>query len=238
MIPLRDDRSEADPVHARARALLRATSPLEDSAARKARVRVALMAPSGPRWFASKGRVVAALVAFGLCTAASAMLGGALSSEELPVPPQRPLEVQTVPPPVPSFEPAPAIIPVVKSPRRERPPKPRPPEATAIVEEVAPVEQPSAPATSPEEEGAALIVNAIRSLRADVNPKRANSLLEEYRLRFPEGPLLEDSFALSIEALYILEDARTSAVAREYLNRFPQGRFKDQAANAILRFGH
>jgi hypothetical protein len=91
------------------------------------------------------------------------------------------------------------------------------------------------PAPSPAAESA-LVLEAAQALRRDHDPKRAIKLLDEYRLRYPQGDLAEESLALSIEARSVRGDGAAASQAREYLRRFPQGRFRVQAVAAEQRF--
>lgn len=54
--------------------------------------------------------------------------------------------------------------------------------------------------------------------------------------RYPSGDLAEEALALSIEAFAALDDRAALTLAEDYLRRFPQGRFRDQAEAARRRF--
>jgi hypothetical protein len=82
-----------------------------------------------------------------------------------------------------------------------------------------------APAPPPPEE-AALVMAALRSLRRGHNPVQAGALLQSYLTRFPEGVLTEEALALGIEAAVARHDAASAkAIAKQYLGRYPAGRF-------------
>lgn len=83
---------------------------------------------------------------------------------------------------------------------------------------------------------AALVLGAMRALRRDHDTQAAIRQLATYRRRFPSGDLAEEALALSIEAFATLDDREAFALASEYLRRFPQGRFRDQAERARRRF--
>lgn len=80
------------------------------------------------------------------------------------------------------------------------------------------------------------VLNAARALRRDHDAGGALRLLARYRDRFPHGDLIEESLALVIEAKAMLNDAGAAAVAEEYLRRFPDGRFRAEALEAVRRF--
>jgi hypothetical protein len=71
-----------------------------------------------------------------------------------------------------------------------------------------------------------LVFEAMRALRQDRRPARASRLLDEYLRRHPEGSLCEEALALSVEAAGVRGDARTRALIRSYLNRYPSGHFR------------
>jgi hypothetical protein len=81
------------------------------------------------------------------------------------------------------------------------------------------------PAPAPPEE-AALVMAALRSLRRENNPARAGTLAQNYLTRFPEGVLTEEALAIGIEAAVARHDAAVAtALAKQYLGRYPTGRF-------------
>jgi hypothetical protein len=65
------------------------------------------------------------------------------------------------------------------------------------------------------------------------NTKQVEALATEYRQKHPQGVLEEEAFMLSIEAAMARRDPNARVLAREYLARFPAGRFRSQAAKAI-----
>ncbi len=99
----------------------------------------------------------------------------------------------------------------------ERSPEAAAPVATAI---------PSGP-------GAELVMEALEARRAG-NMVRAARLLGEYRETYPGGALAEEVQALSLEAAAARGDtASAGALAREYLQRFPAGRFRDRVRQVL-----
>jgi hypothetical protein len=70
-----------------------------------------------------------------------------------------------------------------------------------------------------------LVASAIKALRLSRDPTRAAVLLDRYLTLHPDGPLAEESLALSIEAASLAHDPRAAALCGRYLARYPQGRF-------------
>jgi outer membrane protein assembly factor BamD (BamD/ComL family) len=79
----------------------------------------------------------------------------------------------------------------------------------------------------------ALVHRAVKALRRDGDAALAASLLEENRKRYPNGPLAEEALSLQIEAALALHDARARAFAREYMTRYPNGRYLEVARRAL-----
>lgn len=78
-----------------------------------------------------------------------------------------------------------------------------------------------------------LVVRAVRALRRDRDPEAASRLLERYRSRNPSGVLAEEVLSLQIEAALAAKDGRAAALAREYLSRYPTGRYRARAQSAL-----
>jgi hypothetical protein len=78
-----------------------------------------------------------------------------------------------------------------------------------------------------------LVVRAVRALRRDHDPDAAARLLERYRTRNPSGVLAEEVLSLQIEAAVAAKNARAAAFAREYLARYPAGRYRARAKQAL-----
>jgi hypothetical protein len=78
-----------------------------------------------------------------------------------------------------------------------------------------------------------LVVRAVQMLRRDHDPALASRLLERYRARNPSGVLAEEVLSLRIEAAVAASDPRAPAFAREYLARYPDGRYRERAQRAL-----
>jgi outer membrane protein assembly factor BamD (BamD/ComL family) len=83
---------------------------------------------------------------------------------------------------------------------------------------------------------AQLLAEAVKTLRNDRDAKRAQALLEGYLRRYPQGVLVEEALALAIEAAAVREDKDAARLAAEYLKRYPAGRFRAIANEALSRF--
>jgi hypothetical protein len=124
----------------------------------------------------------------------------------------------------------PPHAPVIAAPRAPAPPP---------VAEVAPppAEKASeAPASKPRAgEDPTQVAEAVRALRRQGDPARAQALLDQYLRSNPRGALAEDALALSIEAAAARKDPRAAEYARRYLARYPNGRFRAAAERALSR---
>lgn len=78
-----------------------------------------------------------------------------------------------------------------------------------------------------------LVVRAVETLRRDHDPALAARLLEQYRTRNPAGVLAEEVLSLQIEAAGAVGDPRARSYAREYLSRYPDGRYRERAERAL-----
>jgi hypothetical protein len=229
-----------DPTRERAHALLAALTPLDASEARKRRVRRAIEARAlaSRRRFRPHVLALAALLVFSGSTLTLAQTG--LLQRVI-------ARVARIvhPPPAPERD---TVAP--------RPPKPRSPRTHA---HVPPVAQPAAPSAAdaasaqqtpeaqkaPEKrvpsakllprEHAELVRRAVKALRRDQDPRLAARLLEEAQAKSPHGALAEEVMALRVEAAQELGDARSTRLARAYLARYPQGRYRSQVERALPR---
>jgi len=219
--PLRGQLESADPVLARAAELVASVGPLAESRARMHRVRRLLderRRSVGPVLLRP---AVVVGVLLGL-TAAAAATWGTLHI----VRGERPQ----------ASSPSPVGAPVSPTPPRSQPvsrlePREVPPAAPSS-EAVRTDGRARSPSAASE---AALVQGAVEALRRDRDPERASRLLEQYRKRNPDGSLGEEALALAVEAAMDRNDPRSSDLAREYLARYPQGRFRQVAQEALRR---
>jgi hypothetical protein len=77
------------------------------------------------------------------------------------------------------------------------------------------------------------VLQAVRALRVEANPARARRLLAGYLERNPDGSLVEEALAMSIEAAVAHGDDDASALARRYLRRYPSGHFSTLARQTL-----
>jgi RNA polymerase sigma-70 factor (ECF subfamily) len=122
-----------------------------------------------------------------------------------------------------------------------------PASAATVVSSNSPVASPElarAPATqgtraSQRETGVAedestLMVRAVRALRRDGDPARAQALAEQALQRFPHGAQVEEAMALVMEAASARGDATgAQRAATAYLARFRSGRFAERAQHLL-----
>lgn len=80
---------------------------------------------------------------------------------------------------------------------------------------------------------AALVHGAVKELRGGGDPERARRLLEQYRATNPSGELAEEALILSIEAAVAEGDPEAKRLARQYLAKYPNGRFVAAARRAM-----
>jgi hypothetical protein len=242
---LRDQTSSSDPVTARAAVLLSAMPPLDTS-----RLRTRVLPPPLGRRLAGVRFRTGLVFAVTLGTAAAA--AAALHSWPLNRAPDASMSVALS-----------AISSPVPSPSSERGSRPNAPPAPAIdvpshVAGTAPgtgsdnsngtSEQPSrAPAKAslsvaraPQreigtvEDESTLIVRAVRALRRDGEPARAQALAEQSLAKFPHGAQVEEAMALVMEAASARGDAPDAQrAAASYLDRYPSGRFVDRAQRIL-----
>jgi hypothetical protein len=94
--------------------------------------------------------------------------------------------------------------------------------------------EPREVAIAPSSGESILMVQAVRALRHDNDPTRAQALAEEALRRYPRGPQVEEAMVLSMEAAAARGDASGAQRAAErYLARFPAGRFADRARHVL-----
>jgi hypothetical protein len=88
------------------------------------------------------------------------------------------------------------------------------------------------PAQQPPNLEADLMLEAIQA-RQDGDLARADRLLTRYRTEFPDGVLQEEALALSIEAMAARNRRGAEQLARLYLQRYPDGRFRERVARGL-----
>jgi hypothetical protein len=80
-----------------------------------------------------------------------------------------------------------------------------------------------------------LMVRAVRALRRDGDPARAQTLAAQALQRFPHGAQAEEAMALIMEAASARGDTSGAQhAASAYLARFGSGRFADRARRILV----
>jgi len=235
MRPLRDSPDSADPDVAAAARLLLRVGPLARSRLTQRRVRQQLESRHHQPVTRALRPAVVVGVLCGLAATAGATWGvlsaansfqresGVLDAPVVPpVGPAVPRRVESRAPPKTqaSAEPAPQAL----------PPAALPPHSSARL--VAP--KPAKATRAPAQSEALLVHRAVKELRGGGDPERARQLLEQYRAANPSGELAEEALVLSIEAAVAKGDPDAQRLARQYLTRYPNGRFV-AAARRVLR---
>ena len=188
--------------------------------AMESRIRAALTAggDGGRRPFLRAGLLGAGAL---LVAATAAAAGYSYLAPEMQGMPVAPPTTAVLPPPRPAPELARPAAAVAPAPVAE--PQPAAPPSMARAPEKRAGEDPSQ------------VAEAVRVLRKQGDPGRAQVLLDQYLRANPRGALAEDALALSIEAAAARKDPRAAAYAARYLARYPNGRFRAVAERALSR---
>jgi hypothetical protein len=218
--PLRGQLESGDPILARAAEIVSSVGPLPVSQARMRRVRRRLDEPRRGMGSVLLRPAVVVGVLFGL-TAVAAATWGTIRA----VRPRAPEPAIEVPAPAAAVEPA----------KRSRP-APAPVAAEPASDGATPRSEPR-PRPAPAASEAAMVQAAVEALRREGDPERASRLLDQYRKRNPGGVLGEEALALAVEAALARKDPQAADLARQYLARYPNGRFRAVALEALQRAG-
>jgi hypothetical protein len=89
-------------------------------------------------------------------------------------------------------------------------------------------------ASTPLADESALVVDAVRALRRDRDPRRAAKLAQEALQRYPQGAQVEEATAIAMEAAFAEGDLASAGTwAERYLSTFATGRFADRAKQLL-----
>ena len=237
MKPLRDTHEFSSESERRVAELLTTLDPYKPNPVRKQHLGLKLAgALSGvahqPRGLKLLRPVVGIALLFA-GTAAAATLGQRFWPEPLDQAPEIPVALSTPPRVQPTARarataaapPAAAVEPAAPSPvvARAKPPSATAPRLAAVTKK-----QPARASEDPRP-----VVEALRALRKEQDPARAQSLLNDYMQTNPQGALSEEALALSIEAAHARKDPAAKSYARRYLARYPAGRQRRLAERVL-----
>jgi hypothetical protein len=234
---LREQASSSDPVVARAAALVAAVRPLDP---------LAIPRPRAPREARVRAGLHFRLALIPLALILASAVAGAATR---PGPGWLRSLASWVRPARPSLPAPPALTPVARpadADATSRSPAPSQASVMAGVPSVAGSAARTAAPTSVRAAGrgvrsdadaadeSALVVEAVRALRRDRDPRRAGELAEQVLQRFPHGAQVEEAMAVAMEAASV--DGDTAAArhwAERYLQSFGAGRFADRARDVL-----
>ncbi len=233
---LREQSSSSDPVVARAAALVAAVRPLDP---------ITIQRPPAPREAKLRAGLHFRLALLPLALILASAVAGAAT---LPGPGWLRSLASWARPARPSLAAPPVLTPVSRpadSDATSRSPAPSQASVMGGAPAVASSARPAAP-TSVRTAGrgvrsdadaadeSALVVEAVRALRRDRDPRRAAELAEQVLQRFPHGAQVEEAMAVAMEASSVDGDAAGARHwAERYLQSFASGRFADRARDVL-----
>jgi hypothetical protein len=138
---------------------------------------------------------------------------------------ERSPSVAVTPPPVSSDHP-------IQAPRE---PTARKASASTFAPKGASASNEAAPESAPaqvQDQGSQLMVDALQARRAK-RYTEASKLAQQYLTKYPRGPLAEEALGLVMEAAANTGSGQRHALARKYLQRFPNGRFTATAQRIL-----
>lgn len=93
-------------------------------------------------------------------------------------------------------------------------------------------EAPESPPALAQDQGSQLMLDALQARRAK-RYSEASKLAQQYLTQYPRGPLSEEALGLVMEAAANTGSGQRHALARRYLQRFPNGRFTATAQRIL-----